>query len=162
MQEIGQKEGEAAEGRGGIPGTQGKSLFCPVGGCLCGGFFLRKRRYERAKPQERVYRLKRVIYYALELRGIHARLGCDTEETDEEIARQIREVIVGEYKRVCEILEKSYYGDVEPEIYEERTLGLFLKKLVFSGQGLSPGKRFRLKYGFLKIPQAMERKSGQV
>ena len=29
LQEIGQKEGEAAEGRGGIPGTQGKSLFLP-------------------------------------------------------------------------------------------------------------------------------------
>ena len=42
------------------------------------------------------------------------------------------------------------------------TQGNILKKLVFLGQGLSPGKRFRLKYGFLKIPQIMEKKSGQV
>lgn len=124
--------------------------------------FLRKRQYERAKPQEQVYRLKRAIYYALELRGINARLGCDTEETDEEISRQIREVREGEYKRVCEILEKSYYGGVEPEIYEKRTLWLFLRKLAFSEEGLNFGKRFRLKYGFLKIPLAMEKKSGQV
>ena len=54
---------------------------------------------------------------------------------------------------MCALLEKSVYGDIPPEIYEERTIFALLRKL----RGLPAGSGFRAqlrsRYGW--IPAAV-------
>ena len=42
------------------------------------------------------------------------------------------------YKRYCALLEKAVYGDIPPEVYEERTIQTLLRKLnvAVTGSGL--------------------------
>ena len=69
------------------------------------------------------------------------------------LAETFPKVQPGEYTRVCELLEKSVYGDIPPEIYEERTIFALLRKL----RGLPAGSGFRAqlrsRYGW--IPAAV-------
>lgn len=88
-----------------------------------------KRRYNSYSSEKRVLELEKRIFRVLELRGIEARLGWKTNETDSEIAEKCSNVKPREYLRVCAILEKAVYGETELEQYEERTLKTFLSKI---------------------------------
>ena len=65
----------------------------------------------------------------MNFRGIEARLGWKTEETDQCLAERFEWAEQGDYARVCSILEKAVYGGCELEAYEMRTLYYFLEKI---------------------------------
>ena len=69
----------------------------------------------------------------------------------------------GEYLRVCEILEKSIYGQQSLEPYEMRIISAFMKKLeVIGGNTLNWRERIELRYGYVvRIMEKNRRKTGQ-
>lgn len=73
------------------------------------------------------------IYYIEEMQklpaflGISMSLGWKTGEVDQKIHEKYQRVEAGAYLRVCEILEKSIYGQQNLEPYEMRTVSAFMK-----------------------------------
>lgn len=61
--------------------------------------------------------------------------------------------MTGIYKGYCALLEKAVYGDIPPEVYEERTIQTLLRKL----WGLPAGSGFRaqLRGRYAWIPAAV-------
>lgn len=47
------------------------------------------------------------------------------------------------YKGYCALLEKAVYGDIPPEVYEERRIQTLLRKLNVTGSGLRAWLRGR-------------------
>lgn len=91
----------------------------------------REERKEKHQTQkERVLRMEKKIYTYLSLFGINARLGWNTEETDRLLADCFENLEPGEYIRICRLIEKVIYGDIELEPYEERTVRSFYEKLL--------------------------------
>lgn len=89
-----------------------------------------KRAEETASQREKILRTEKKIYSYLALTGIHARLGWNTHETDELLKDTFTGIEAGEYTRVCGLIEKVIYGEIELESYEERTVTGFLDKLL--------------------------------
>lgn len=87
-----------------------------------------RRRYRNADNRQRVQMLHDQLYKALALHGIHGKLGWQTEKTDQEAAEKLEGVEPGMYTRVCRLLEKSIFGGLHLEQYEERTIQSFLEK----------------------------------
>lgn len=79
---------------------------------------LLRRSFRRADALERAKRAEKVLFAVLTAKGMQAGLGWNTELLDAWLAETFPKVQPGEYTRVCELLEKSVYGDIPPEIYE--------------------------------------------
>lgn len=88
-----------------------------------------RRTYQKAGNRVRIQMLHDRLYQLLAEYGITARLGWQTEETDRLIAEKIEEVKPGMYQRACSLMEKSIYGEMDLEPFEERTLQLFLTRV---------------------------------
>lgn len=84
---------------------------------------------KNASQEERVIEIEKRIFLMMNFRGIEARLGWKTEETDQCLAERFEWAEQGDYARVCSILEKVVYGGCELEAYEMRTLYYFLEKI---------------------------------
>ncbi len=108
-----------------------------------------KKQYDRTDGETQIARAEMIISRYLKLWGIEAHLGWNTEETDRMIAKKITAVRAGEYSRVCELLEKSIYGEIELEPYEKRTLNQFMKKLTVPGEKCSLKMKMILRYACL-------------
>ena len=52
---------------------------------------------------------------------------------------------------MCELLEKTIYGEEELEEYEKRTLNRFMKKLTVPGEKCNLKMRMNLRYECLKF-----------
>lgn len=87
-----------------------------------------RRIYRNADNRQRVQMLHNQLYKALAMHGIHGKLGWQTEETDREAVEKLEGVEPGMYTRVCRLLEKSIFGGLDLEQYEERTIQSFLEK----------------------------------
>ena len=90
-------------------------------------------------------------------------LGWKTGEVDQKIHKKYQRVEAGAYLRVCEILEKSIYGQQNLEPYEMRTVSAFMKKLEVIGDNtLNRKGRIELRYGYVvRIMEKIRRKTGQ-
>ena len=95
--------------------------------------------------------------------GISMSLGWKTGEVDQKIHEKYQRVEAGAYLRVCEILEKSIYGQQNLELYEMRTVSAFMKKLEVIGDNtLNRRGRIELRYGYVvRIMEKICRKTGQ-
>ena len=95
--------------------------------------------------------------------GISMSLGWKTGEVDRKIHEKYQRVEAGAYLRVCEILEKSIYGQQNLEPYEMRTVSAFMKKLEAIGDNtLNRRERIELRYGYVvRIMEKICRKTGQ-
>lgn len=113
--------------------------------------WLMKKESERTDGEEQVRRAELIIGGYLGLWGIEAHLGWNTEETDRKIVEKIGTFRKGEYCRVCELLEKTIYGEEELEEYEKRTLNRFMKKLIVPGEKCSLKMRINLRYACFKF-----------
>ena len=86
-------------------------------------------------------------------------------EVDQKIHEKYQRVEAGAYLRVCEILEKSIYGQGQQNLepYEMRTVSAFMKKLeVIVGNTLNRRERIELRYGYVvRIMGKICRKTGQ-
>lgn len=90
----------------------------------------RKGKYlKNAGQEERVMEIEKRIFLMMNFRGIEARLGWETEKTDQCLAERFEWAKPGDYVRVCSILEKAVYGGYELEAYEMRTLHYFVEKI---------------------------------
>ena len=113
--------------------------------------WLMKKESERTDGEEQVRRAELIIGGYLGLWGIEAHLGWNTEETDRKIVEKIGTFRKGEYCRVCELLEKTIYGEEELEEYEKRTLNRFMKKLTVPGEKCNLKMRMNLRYACFKF-----------
>ena len=75
--------------------------------------------------------------------GIDAALGWETSATDKALADTLPSVKPGEYERVNGLLEKTIYGGIALEPFEERALDLFVQRLW--GRNVKKSWKMRLK-----------------
>ena len=69
--------------------------------------------------------------------GIETKLGWKTKEMDQKITDNFANIEVGEYERACELVEKTIYGEIKLELFEERTVRNFRDKLAEEAKGLA-------------------------
>lgn len=109
-----------------------------------------KRQYHHADMEARVDIMQKVLYRMLAMRGISAKLGWQTEETDLEIAEKIESMEPGTYKKACRLMEKSIFGKIPLEVYEERMLQSVLGKAGQAQKKDSVRVKLRLRFGIMK------------
>lgn len=105
--------------------------------------------YDHKTPRERAADMERKLLYFLRMRGIEARLGWNTDAVEAAIMDRNSEVRKGEYRRICDLLQKTIYGNIPPEPYEERTVNYFLRKLYRPEPGSGLFFRWKLRYGII-------------
>lgn len=101
----------------------------------------RKRR--RMSIEERVRQSQKLMFKLISLWGIDAALGWETSATDKALADTLPSVKPGEYERVNGLLEKTIYGGIALEPFEERALDLFVQR--FLGRNVKRSWKMRLK-----------------
>lgn len=121
------------------------------------------RKFARADQQKKVRIYTEEMQKLPAFLGISMSLGWKTGEVDQKIHEKYQGVEAGAYLRVCEILEKSIYGQQNLEPYEMRTVSAFMKKLeVIGGNTLNRKERIELRYGYVvRIMEKICRKTGQ-
>lgn len=121
------------------------------------------RKYERVDQKEKIHMMSEKMEKLLEFLGISMSLGWKTDEVDEKIHEKHPGVEAGSYLRVCRIMEKSLYGQMELEAYEMRTIDSFMEKLQEIGKETLDRKgRILLRYGYVaRIIGKIRRKTGQ-
>lgn len=109
-----------------------------------------KERYRSFTPQERIFYKKDKLFWLLALWGMDAALGWETEKTDRALTLRLPAVSEGEYQRICSLLEKTVYGGIMIEPFEERALDRFLYHLTGQDMKKSLGMWLKLRYACLK------------
>ena len=107
------------------------------------------RRYDHRSSLQRAEDMERKLLYFLRMRDIEARLGWNTDAVEAAVIARISAIRPGEYRRICELLQKTIYGGIPLEPYEERTVNYFLRKLYAPEAGSSLFFRWKLRYGIV-------------
>lgn len=107
----------------------------------------RKRR--RMSIEERVRQSQKLMFKLISLWGIDAALGWETSATDKAFADTLPSVKPGGYERVNGLLEKTIYGGIALEPFEERALDLFVQRLWGRNVKKSWKMRLKLRYACL-------------
>lgn len=112
---------------------------------------IRKARshFDHADPEEKVAAIEKRIFLMLQLWGIEARLGWETERTDQLLAEKFVSIEEGDYIRVCSIMEKAVYGGCELEAYEMRTLYYFIERITEESAAADWRMRLKMHYSYL-------------
>lgn len=108
-----------------------------------------ERRRRRMSIEERVRQSQKLIFKLISLWGIDAALGWETSATDKALADTLPSVKPGEYERVNGLLEKTIYGGIALEPFEERALDLFVQRLWGRNVKKSWKMRLKLRYACL-------------
>lgn len=77
-------------------------------------------------------------------------VGWKTKEMDQKITDNFANIEAGEYERACELVEKTIYGEIKLELFEERTARNFRDKLAEEAKGLAWKEKLKLRYQFQK------------
>ena len=109
-----------------------------------------RRREERMTPIERAEAEEVKLFQYLSILGIEASLGWQTDEIGKQVAEHCGNLKSEDYKRVSILLEKTVYGGLPLEPYEERTVESFLEKLREEGRNGDLRTKLRLRYACLK------------
>lgn len=107
----------------------------------------RKRR--RMSIEERVRQSQKLMFKLISLWGIDAALGWEISATDKALADTLPSVKPGEYERVNGLLEKTIYGGIALEPFEERALDLFVQRFLERNVKKSWKMRLKLRYAYL-------------
>lgn len=110
-----------------------------------------KKKYIESPIVNKAQMLCRYIYLLLKAKGIEATLGWNTEKTDKKIAERFKNIEPGDYSRICVILEKVIYGNIEPEGYELRTLETFTQEIYRDYSGDNWKTRIKAAFIIFKI-----------
>lgn len=108
-----------------------------------------ERERRRMSIEERVRQSQKLIFKLISFWGIDAALGCETSATDKALADTLPSVKPGEYERVNGLLEKTIYGGIALEPFEERALDLFVQRLWGRNVKKSWKMRLKLRYACL-------------
>lgn len=111
-------------------------------------YFLIKLRRIYAKKDGAVHvRLaEKLIFQILGFMGIEASLGWEAEQVEQELTGKSDKIKKGDYVKTCMLLEKSIYGEIDLEAYEERTVETFIRKLYEAAKSGDWKARLRLRY----------------
>ena len=99
---------------------------------------------------EQIKKNAALIFGLLGIFGIEIKLGWKTKEMDQKITDNFANIEVGEYERACELVEKTIYGEIKLELFEERTVRNFRDKLAEEAKGLAWKEKLKLRYQFQK------------
>lgn len=110
---------------------------------------MRNRKRRRMSIEERVRQSQKLMFKLISLWGIDAALGWETSATDKTLADTLPSVKPGEYERVNGLLEKTIYGGIALEPFEERALDLFVQRLWGRNVKKSWKMRLKLRYACL-------------
>lgn len=109
-----------------------------------------KKQYEQAEMNQKIRILQRQVFGLLGIFGIETKLGWKTKEMDQKITDRFANIEAGDYERACELMEKTIYGGIKLELFEERTVRSFRDKLVEEEKGLAWKEKLKLRYQFRK------------
>lgn len=110
-----------------------------------------EKRYEKASVRKKTVMIEKELFCIFKCMGIQACLGWNMEETGKRLTERVPAIEAEEYERVCELLEKMIYGDIELENFEIRTLENFLKKLLKESKTCSFKIRMKIRYRYLPL-----------
>ena len=117
-----------------------------------------KKFYKNASWEERVREIEENIYLSLEILGIEASLGWNTDKVDEAVVNAVETADPGDYSRICGLLEKSVYGGVKLEAYDERVVIAFRGKLYQAGMTKDLVTRLKFHYfGWYRMWKGMKK-----
>lgn len=105
-----------------------------------------RKRYNQSDAMGRVALAEEQIFRILDCMGIHASLGWETDRTDQILSERFEQIKAQSYKRTCSLLEKSIYGEMELEPYEERTVNTFIERLYEAGKTGDWKLRLKIRY----------------
>lgn len=108
-------------------------------------------RLRRAGPAAKARLLRHRLFHLLNLWGIDACLGWNTDRTDAALAGRFPDTAPGDYRRAAALMEKSVYGGMELEPYELRAIESLLGKIA-AARPARRSQRIRLRYSRL-IPE---------
>ena len=106
-------------------------------------------RRRRMSIEERVRQSQKLMFKLISLWEIDAALGWETSATDKALADTLPSVKPGEYECVNGLLEKTIYGGIALEPFEERALDLFVQRLWGRNVKKSWKMRLKLRYACL-------------
>ena len=116
----------------------------------CAVLLWNERRCRRKwSAEKRIRHTQKQMFALLSMWGIEASLGWDTDETDRRVAERLPSIAPGEYRRICGLLEKTVYGGIPLEPYEERALNQFVYLL--SGCEVKKSWKMRLKLRYFRL-----------
>ena len=116
-----------------------------------GAMRILKYRYRHSDSLSRARMMEKLLFRVLESWGVPASLGWNTAGTDALLPQVFPQVEAGEYTRVCQLLEKAVYGEIPPEIYEERTIVSLLRKLSTCRPGTGLRYQFQSRYRWIDL-----------
>lgn len=111
---------------------------------------IKDKRYENADMDEKIRILQKEIFGLFMILGVEARLGWNTQQIDDTISERFEIFGKGDYGRVCELMEKTIYGDITLELFEERTIRIFRDKLVQTAQNEGWREKIEFRYRYYK------------
>lgn len=106
--------------------------------------------YEQSDMNGKVRILQKEIYGILAILGVEAKLGWKTKETDQIISSRFDLIEEGDYERVSALMEKTIYGEIALELYEERTIRVFRDKLWQIAGTYGWREKLKMKYQYQK------------
>lgn len=98
---------------------------------------------------DRLRQSQKLMFKLISLCGMDAAFGWETSATDKALADTLPSVKPGEYERVNGLLEKTIYGGIALEPFEERALDLFVQRLWGRNVKKSWKMRLKLRYACL-------------
>lgn len=109
-----------------------------------------RKKYEQAEMNEKIQILSKQIFGLLGILGIEVKLGWKTKEFDQKISEHFTIIEAGDYERACELMEKTIYGGIKLEFFEERTVRSFRDKLIEEAKSFRWREKLKLRYQFRK------------
>ncbi|WP_294899532.1 transglutaminase family protein [uncultured Eubacterium sp.] len=109
-----------------------------------------KKVMKRATQKQWILYKQKFLYRILKIWGIEASLGWHTKEVDQRIAEQFSDIESGEYTKVCGLIEKVIYGGQKLEVFEERVIDCFLRKVLDNDLSAGWKRRIKLRYQIMR------------
>ena len=107
-----------------------------------------KHAYHRASVTRKVKYLYGLMEMYLKSYGIDYRLGLDSLKVDDTLEK-MGIIYEGEFLRVCELFEKSFYGEIELEEFELNIITHFISLLYQNQKGLKWYNKLSRRYTIL-------------
>ena len=107
-----------------------------------------KHAYHRASVTRKVKYLYGLMEMYLKSYGIDYRLGLDSLKVDDTLEK-MGIIYEGEFLRVCELFEKSFYGEIELEEFELNIITHFISLLYQNQKGLKWYNKLSRRYAIL-------------
>lgn len=111
---------------------------------------IRITQYKTADMNQKIKILQKEIFGFLTILGIEARLGWNTKQIDKSLSDRYQEIQPGDYERASALIEKTIYGDIVLELFEERTIKVFRDKLFEIAQKRKFKEKIRFRYQYFK------------